>query len=236
MKRRTLDILFSIGGVGLAALLLILGLVMTNRADFAKSYVRDELKAQDIQFTALAKLDPREKAYSQARTGCAIQWAGQFVTTGRQAECYANEVIGGHLTWLATRSQMPQVAYVDGMSYRELGVEQGKIKTDIAAAQAANDQPKVTALKQKLADVTTVRDKVFQGTMLRNALLTSYGFSSLGETAGKVASVAYTVAGILLLLAIAGFVHALFTPRSKAFALPEPTNGKTAAKELAGVS
>ena len=40
MQRRTLDILFSIGGLALAARLLVLGLVMTSNANFAKDYVK----------------------------------------------------------------------------------------------------------------------------------------------------------------------------------------------------
>ena len=35
MKRRTLDILFSAGGLALAALLLVLGFVMQSNANFA---------------------------------------------------------------------------------------------------------------------------------------------------------------------------------------------------------
>ena len=46
MKRRTLDILFSAGGVALAVLFLILGLVMTSNANFSKKYVRDQLRQQ----------------------------------------------------------------------------------------------------------------------------------------------------------------------------------------------
>ena len=34
VKRRTLDMLFSIGGVGLAALLLIVGVVMSSNAEW----------------------------------------------------------------------------------------------------------------------------------------------------------------------------------------------------------
>ena len=41
MKRRTLDFLFSAGGLAMAALLLVLGLVMTSNANFAKTYVKD---------------------------------------------------------------------------------------------------------------------------------------------------------------------------------------------------
>ena len=49
MKRRTLDFLFSAGGVALAALFLILGLVMTSNANFSKRYVRDQLHQQQEQ-------------------------------------------------------------------------------------------------------------------------------------------------------------------------------------------
>ena len=52
MKRRTLDIMFSVGGVGLAVLLLVLGLVMTSNANFAKNYTHDQLAAQKITFKA----------------------------------------------------------------------------------------------------------------------------------------------------------------------------------------
>ena len=45
MKRRTLDITFSVGGLALAGLLLVLGLVLQNQADFAKSYVKDQLRS-----------------------------------------------------------------------------------------------------------------------------------------------------------------------------------------------
>lgn len=37
MKRRTVDLFFSVGGIALAALLLILSLVLKSDADFAKS-------------------------------------------------------------------------------------------------------------------------------------------------------------------------------------------------------
>ncbi len=125
MKRRTLDIMFSFGGVGLAILLLILGLVMSNRADFARSYVYDQLVQEDLAFPAADKLDPREVAFSEERSGCLITYSEQAVTTGKQAECYANEYIGGHLTWLATRLGMTQIAQYDGLSFRELGAAQG---------------------------------------------------------------------------------------------------------------
>src|SRR6478736_4878265 len=41
MKRRTLDIMFSVGGVALAGLLFVLGSVMVSNANFAKDYTND---------------------------------------------------------------------------------------------------------------------------------------------------------------------------------------------------
>lgn len=39
MKRRTLGILFSTGGLAVALLLLIAGIVLTSNANFAKNYL-----------------------------------------------------------------------------------------------------------------------------------------------------------------------------------------------------
>lgn len=220
MRRRTLDLIVSGGCLAMAVLLLVLGLVLANRADFSENYVRDQLVEQSITFPAATDLAPEEKSFTKDRSGCVLDYAGQAVRTGKQAECYANEYLGGHLTWLATRLGMTQVAYVDGMNYRELGSEMGNIREEIAAAEKSNS-PNLAALEQKLADVTTVREYMFQGTMLRGALLTPYGFSELGDMARIASNFAFGIAALLFLLAIAGFVHAYRTPRSVAFAPPE---------------
>ncbi len=47
----------------------------------------------------------------------------------------------------------------------------------------------------------------------------------------QVATVAYIVAALLALLSIAGFVHALKTPKDKTFAAPEHENGKAAPEQ-----
>ena len=68
MKRRTLDITFSVGGLVLAGLLLVLGLVLQNQANFADSYVKHQLSQQQITFTPVDKLAPEEqKAASRSR-------------------------------------------------------------------------------------------------------------------------------------------------------------------------
>lgn len=217
MKRRTLDIMFSIGGLGFAGLLLVLGFVMTSNADFSRNYVKDQLSQQKITFTALDKLTPEDKAYTQAKTGCVIKYAGQALTSGEQAECYANEYIGGHL------KKIP--AGTKGLTYAEIGGAQTDLRAKIAAAKASGD-PTVPALEKQLADLGAARESVFKGEMLRGALLTSFGFSELGAKAGQGAQVAYLGAALLALLSIAGFVHAFVTPKTKAFAPAEQPDHK----------
>ena len=56
MQRRTLDFLFSAGGLVLAGLLLVLAVVMTSNANFSKRYVKDQLSQQQITFKTAATL------------------------------------------------------------------------------------------------------------------------------------------------------------------------------------
>jgi hypothetical protein len=205
MKRRTLDILFSIGGVVLAGLLLVAGMVLTSNAHFANSYVKTQLGQQNITFKTADTLTAEEK-----KSACLRQYAGQQLTTGKQAECYANEFIGLHLKSIA-----------GGQTYAQLGDVQTTLRTKIAAAQQTND-PALASLQKQLTDVTANRETVFKGETLRGLLLTSYGFSEFGVKAGQAATVAYLAAALMALLGIAGFVHAAYTPKTKGFALPEP--------------
>ena len=203
MKRRTLDILFSFGGLGLAALLAVMGVVRTSNANFAKNYVTDQLTQQQITFKTAATLTDEEKA-----SPCLVANAGQLLSTGKQAECYANKFIGLHLKSTG-----------GGKTYAQLGDVQTDLRAQIATAQKAGD-PKLADLQKQLTDTTTARETVFKGETLRGVLLTAYGFSVFGTKAGQFSSVAFAAAALMALLSIAGFVHAFVTPRSKAFAPP----------------
>jgi hypothetical protein len=205
MKRRTLDFLFSIGGVAIAGLLLIAGFVLTANANFASNYVADQLSQQNISFKTADTLTDEEK-----QQACLVTYAGQPLTTGKQAECYANNFIGVHLKSIA-----------GGKTYAELGVPQTQLQAQVTQAQKDN-AANLGDLQKQLATVTGQRETVFKGETLRGLLLTSYGFSEFGTKAGQAATVAYLAAALLFLLAIAGFVHALRTPGSRGFAIPEP--------------
>lgn len=202
MKRKTLDILVGLGLVVLAGLLLIAGIVLTSNANFANDYVKSQLSQQQITFKTAATMTAEEKA-----SACLVKYAGQRLDSGKQAECYANEFIGLHLTSIA-----------GGKTYAQLGDVQTDLKAKIAALP--KDDPAAVALQQQLTDANTARETVFKGETLRGLLLTSYGFSEFGAKAGQAALVAYLAAGLLLLLGAAGLIHAAATPGSKGFAVP----------------
>ena len=212
MKRRTLDVIFSIGGLLLAALVLVLGLVLQNQANFAKNYVTDQLTAQRITFTAVDKLTEEEKNEPGAQ--CLQTYAGQQLTTGNQAECYANKYIALHLGETN-----------DGKTYSETSNES---RAAAAAAKKANADGAANAAELDAA-AKALDGKVqtlFRGETLRGLLLTSYGFSIFGERAQQAAWVAYGAALVLFLASIAGFIHALTTPKDKVV-LTETSSGTT---------
>lgn len=197
MHRRTLDIIFSAGAIVLAGLLLVLGLVLQNQANFAKDYVHDQLSAQKITFTPASALAADEN------DPCLKEHAGQLLTSGSQAQCYANHYIGVHLTHIN-----------DGKTYSETSNEARALqaKADAATKAGAPDAAALTA-QAKAADGKT--QTLFRGETLRGLLLTSYGFSIFGERAHQAALVCFAVALVLFLASIAGFIHAFTTPKDK---------------------
>ena len=213
MKRRTLDILFSIGGLAIAALLVVAGIVLSANASFANNYVHDQLAAQNITFKTADSLTDEEKAQA-----CLVSYAGQQLTSGKQAECYANNFIGLHLKSTA-----------GGKTYAELGGPQSALRSQLAEAQKATpvDQAKVDDLTTQLNTVTQQRETVFKGETLRGLLLTSYGFSEFGTKAAQAATVAYLAGGLMFLLAIFGLIHAYVTPKTRGFAVPDDATERT---------
>ena len=222
MKRRTIDLVVSAAGLVIAVILLVLGVVLTSNANFAKNYVHDQLAQEQISFKTADTLTDLEKAKP-----CLVQYAGQQLLTGKQAECYANNFIGLHL------SEMGAGTPYEGHSYAALGDDANAVKAQIAAATTAGDTAKVTELNKTLTAVNGQRDTVFKGEMLRGVLLTSYGFSELGAKAAMGATVAYIGSGVLFLLGLLGLWHGARTSPSQAFAPVEPA---AARKEKAGAA
>lgn len=202
MNRRTLDIILSGGGVVMAVLLLIFGLVMVDQANFADDYVAEQLGSQKITFAAEENLSEEEKTWKPG-SDCLTEYAGELMTTGKQAECYANYFIAMHMDRSANNAGYP------GETYATMGGIRSGINAELTAAKDSGaDQATIDELQAKLDAATSLRSTFQTGETLRGLLLTTYGFSIFGDKAQLAGTVAFVAAGLLVVLAIAGFVHA----------------------------
>ena len=100
MRRRTFDSIFSLGGVVVTAVLVVAGALLMWGYSFANSQVHNQLAQQQITF-------PSAAAFANAKAGTEItpgmlpylqKYAGQPLTTGAQAEAYADHFIAVHLS------------------------------------------------------------------------------------------------------------------------------------------
>lgn len=160
MKRKTLDIAFSIGGVVFSVLLVVVGLILTNQKNFAEDYVKSQLEEQAITFKPADKLvsDADWKAEliekfggdeaamnafiadrhltSEADSKCLNKYAGKMMLTGKMAECYAEDFIRLHAAdssvVTGTGLELADGTSVDGVSYTY-----STISTAITAAKDA---------------------------------------------------------------------------------------------------
>lgn len=233
MKRRTLDIAFSIGGLVFSVLLLMVGLILNNQRSFAENYVNDQLAEQQITFkakdtlvsdadfnaTLLEDLGTQaavdafvaEKGItSEASSVCLNKYAGQQMLTGKQAECYAQDFIRLHAL---------ESSIVDGKGYTYATI--GPVVTAARnavteAKEAGKPQEEIDALQAEADRLQRLRiDTLLRADTLRGLLLTTYGFSVFGERAGQAFVVSIAAAGVLFLLSIAGFVHAFTSEKAK---------------------
>jgi hypothetical protein len=92
MKRRRFDKLISVAGLSLAALLVIAASLLTWANHFVGNEVHSQLSQQQIYFPA--KGSP---AIAAPEFSAMNQYSGQQLTTGAQAETYADHFIANHL-------------------------------------------------------------------------------------------------------------------------------------------
>jgi len=202
MSRRNLDLVIATGGALFALLILALGAVLWSEAKFAERNVTEQLEAQQIFFKDADKLTDSERTAPGVE-----QYADQQLRTGTQAQAYAG-YIAVHLQEQAEKAGYP------GATYASIGTPQTELRTKAAQAKAAGD-PAAAELEQQLAAVNALRDNQFKGETLRGMLLTTYGFSVLGERAQLAATIAFGIAAVAATLAAAGFLHAFATPKEK---------------------
>ena len=92
MKRRTFDILVAVTGLFLAVMLVVSGALLTWAHDFIGNEVHTQLAAQQIFFPPATS-----KAVAAPEFAAMRQYGGQQLTTGAQAEVYADHFIANHL-------------------------------------------------------------------------------------------------------------------------------------------
>ncbi len=115
MRRRTFDTIMSAGGFLLAVVLVVAGALLWWGHNFADDNVRTQLAEQQIFFP-----DRGNDAFKDPKIGPYIEkYAGQQLTTGAQAEAYANHYIKVHLD-----------AVNDGKTYSQTSAESRANPTD----------------------------------------------------------------------------------------------------------
>jgi hypothetical protein len=92
MRRKTFDLLATVTGLSLAVILLVAGGLLLWGHSFVNNEVHSQLAAQKIFFPPSGS--PAIKAPEFAAMH---QYAGQQMTTGAQAEVYADHFIANHL-------------------------------------------------------------------------------------------------------------------------------------------
>jgi hypothetical protein len=188
MKRRTFDGMVTFVGFGVSIFLFIAAGLLNWGYSFANDSVTSQLSSQQITIPS-ATMNPKESADVTAFFKAN---GDKIMSTGRQAQMYADHYLGFHL------SGMPTYAAASGAAR--------------SASAAAAADPNNTDLAKASASATATVDTVFKGTMLRGTLLTTYAFWQMGQIA-KIAAAAMLLGGILLLIfVIAGWMHLRRTP------------------------
>lgn len=95
MRRRTFDALMVFAGLALTAILLVAGGLLTWGHAFVNNEVKSQLVAQKIVFPAAAS--DAVTSLPKADAAAMKAYAGQMMTTGAQAQVYADHFIAVHL-------------------------------------------------------------------------------------------------------------------------------------------
>ena len=188
MKRRTFDGMVTLLGFGLSIFLFVAAGLLNWGYSFTNNTVATQLSAQQITLPTETK-NAKESADV---TAFFKENGAKIMTTGKQAQMYADHYLGFHL------SGMPPYAEAS--------------TANRAAAGAAQADPNNADLQAAAASAAGVVDTVFKGTMLQGTLLTTYAFWQMGQIAKVGAGVMLVGALLLLLFAIAGWIHLRRTP------------------------
>ena len=195
MKRRTIDRIVSLIGLGLSVFLFIAAGLLNWGYRFADQNVTDQLSAQKIMFPAAGS--DSLKALGEEDRVAIEPFAGMQLTTGEQARAYADHYIGAHVKGIA-----------GGKTYSEVSSEA------LAANAASKADPTNAELAAKAGALMGQRTTLFMGETLKGLLGNAYAFWQLGQIAMYAMWAALAGGVIMLILSILGFMHLRRTPES----------------------
>ena len=176
MRRKTLDALFSAGGVVLTIVLVVAGGLLMWGASFANNSVHTQLAQQQIVFPAAGSAELKSPEVGPYLN----KYAGQPLTTGAQAEAYANHFIAVHL------SEMPL----------------GGVYSKVSAASRANP----TDAKLKAEVTTAFQGTTLRGLLLEAYAFSTFG--RIAMVAGIASFVLAGVMMVLTVLGLLHFRRA----------------------------
>lgn len=190
MQRKFFDALASAAGVLIVIVLVVAGALLLVGYNFANNNVHSQLAEQQITFPAAAAFahPVAGTEITPSMVGTVSKYAGEQLTTGAQAQVYANDFIAVHLKEIG-----------GGLTYAQLSQK---------AMALPKGSPAYTAAE---ATVQTV----FQGTTLRGLLLEAYGFSVFATIALWAAIAAFVGAGLMAVLVAFGIIHARKTDEAQ---------------------
>ena len=188
MKRRTFDRIVSFFGLGLSVFLLVAAGLLNWGANFTSNEVKTQLEQQKIVMPD--KESAGFKALSEEAQAKLAPFSNLPLTTGKQAQAYADFYIGSHLKGIAGGKVYSEVS---GMA--------------LAAAAKSKAEPANAVLAADAANLMGQRTTLFMGETLRGLLLYSFAFWQIGQIA-MYASWAAALGGLLMLiLTLLGFAH-----------------------------
>lgn len=194
MRRRTFDLLMSGAGLVVALVLVVAGALLLWAHSFIDDNVHSQLAAQKIFFPTKAAIAAQN---NPDITKQVTPYAGQQLIDGQQAQVYADHYIANHLKEVA-----------NGQTYSEVSAKFLTMKPTDPGYQAVSQQ----------------RATLFQGETLRGLLLNAYAFWKMGQIALWAAVVAFFGAGVLLVLAVLGYLHARRVPVTVDMFADEPVS------------
>jgi hypothetical protein len=193
VKRRTIDRIVSLIGLGLSLFLFVAAGLLYWGFTFADQNVKDQLSAQNITFPT-ADSDSF-KALPKDDREAMEPFAGTKMTTGEQAMAYAQHYIGVHVKNVA-----------GGKTYSEVS------GAALAASAQSKADPTNTELASQAATLMGQRQTLFMGETLKGLLGNAYAFWKMGQIAMYAAWAAGASAIVMLILSILGFMHLRRTP------------------------